>query len=132
ARLAEVAVEIADVVVFVEQLSEIAKVFAEVLWIDGGVFPTFPRARLARNERRRTEPGLADFPDALLVLLVVIALHRGTEARLLQRIHHLLRVRVALLLRVAAELHEQPSLASRQQRQLVEVQLLLLHVVDQA
>ena len=72
AGLAEVAVEIAAVAVLVEQRAQLAKVLAEVLRIDGGILPTFPRVALAGNERGRAEARLADGPDHLFFFLVVV------------------------------------------------------------
>src|SRR5207247_11242136 len=65
AGLAEVAVEIAGVAELLHQRAQLAQVLAEVLRIDRGVLPPFPRHRLSRHERGRPEAGLADLPDLL-------------------------------------------------------------------
>ena len=117
AALAEVAVEIADVVVLVEQLAEVAQVAAELLRRDGGVLPPFPRVAACRGrERRGAEARLADAPDQLLLLRVVEQLDRADARSRSASISFCALARRASSTRLAAELDEQPAAALGQQR----------------
>src|SRR5206468_3934521 len=108
--LAVVAVERALVAVLRGQLAKVAQVLADPLRRDGGVLPTLVGVGPAGEERRRPEPGLAHLPDMLLGRRVVVELHslERTALLLLQRSHQLVRLLIGLVLRLAAELDEQP------------------------
>ncbi len=132
AGLAEVTVQIAGVAVLVHQLPQLAEVLAEVLRIDSRVLPAFPCTRLAGDERRRTEAGLANLPDLVLVLLAVEQPGGGSVLLLAESGDHPVRFRVGLLLRLAAEFDQQPSFPLGEQGEAVRVQTLGPHVGHEA
>ena len=132
AALAVVAVERALVAVALRELREAAEVLAEPLGRDGRVLPALVRVLLARDERRRAEPRLAHLPDVLLAVGVVVQLHpRRRLPVLLEVAHQRARLRVGLVLRLAAELDEQPAAAVGEHRALVLVDAEQRHVLDQ-
>src|SRR5664280_2525090 len=67
AAMAKVPVEGSDVVVFVEQVLELAQVLAHACGRDGGIFPPLPEMRFTRNEGRSPEARFAYLPDLLLL-----------------------------------------------------------------
>ena len=132
AALTVVAVERALVPVLVGELGEAAEVLAQPLGRDGRVLPALVRVLLAGDERGRAEPRLAHLPDVLLARGVVVQLHaRRRPAVLLEVAHQCPRLRVGLLLRLAAELDQQPAAAVGEHRALVLVDAEQRHVLDQ-
>ena len=63
AAVSEMSVERSVVVVFVEQLADIAEVAAQFFRRDGRVVPSLPFGRGARGGGSRTRPGLAQLPN---------------------------------------------------------------------
>src|SRR5581483_1793748 len=108
APLPEVAVQRAPVVIAVEELPEVAEIRAELVDGDRRVLPAFPRVVRAGDARGRAEPGLADAPDDLLLTLLVEQLRRRRMRALRARVDHAPPARVGLLLRIPAELDQQP------------------------
>ena len=132
AALAVVAVQRALVAVFVGQLREASQILAEPLGRHGRVFPALVRVLLAGDEGRRAEARFAHLPDVLLGVGVVVHLHScRRNAVVLEVAHQGVRLLVGLLLRVAAELDEQPAAAVGKHRALVLVNAEQRHVLDQ-
>src|SRR4029079_676529 len=75
AALAEVAIELAAVVVAVEEGAQVAKVGSHFFGRHRGILPALPRQRLVRWMRGGPETRLADFPDHRLFARVVEELH---------------------------------------------------------
>ena len=69
--VAEMAVERADIIVFVHQLFELAQISAELIGRHGRIFPAFVVVRFARDARGRAQPLFAKMPDDSLLLRVV-------------------------------------------------------------
>ena len=124
-------VEVANVMVAIQQFSQIAQVAAEPVGRDRRVLPAFPRRMVARDVRRGPEARLAHLPDLLLVDAVVEHARRWGAPLLLQIVEHPAGVRVRLLPRVAAELHEQPPATRRQLLQRVFADADVPHIADQ-
>ena len=116
AALAEMPVERAAVAVLFEELSQIAQIAAELVGRNGGILPAFPRDRLAGHARGRAEPRLAHLPHELFLARDRrTASSTGRSACCSSAAIARARVRVALLVRLAAELDEQPAAAVGQQ-----------------
>src|SRR4051812_38915876 len=103
---AEVPVERADVAEFFVELAQIAKVSAELFRSHGGIFPTFPRDRLAGDEGSRAESGLADRPNTPRVRVVGIELGGRRTGLVLELLHQLLGFAFGLFAALAPELHQ--------------------------
>src|ERR1051326_1655584 len=93
---AEMAIERAEVFVLLIELAKIAQVRAKFFGCDGRIFPSFPRDRLAGNERRRSQTRLANLPDGLLVLRVVVELHG--RFRSAEDVHQVTRLPIGVFL----------------------------------
>jgi len=132
AALTEVAVEGAAVAVPLVQLPQVAEVAAEPVRRDRGVLPALPGERLARHQRGGAQAGLAHLPDQLLVGWVVdqLGADRAVPATG-QGLDELLSTFVALLAAVRPQLDHKPATPFGQHREIVGVQALALHVVDQ-
>ena len=128
AALAEVAVERAVVAEFLEQLAEVAEVGADAIGRDGRVLPALPGVLLAGDAGGRPEARLADLPQVLFLGLVVEELHRRRVGHRLQAVHQLAGLVVGLFLGLAAELDQEPAAPFGQQRDVLRVNALLLHV----
>jgi len=125
AALAVVAVERALVAVLAGELAKLTQVLADALGRDCRVLPALVGIGLAGEEGGRTEPRLAHAPDVLLRFGIVVELHplRRTVAPL-QLGHQVVGLPARLLLRLAAELDEQPSAAPGQHREVLAVHAL--------
>src|SRR5262249_27989929 len=132
AALPEVSIERAIVTMLLEQAAQVAQVGTDLLGRNGGVLPTFPRNRLSWHKGRRAKSGLANLPNQFLFALVVIELHGWSARSALQPRHHSSRFGIGFSLVLAAKLHQQEAIAFRQQREVVYIQILSLHVADEA
>ena len=95
AALAEMAVQGATVLILVEQLAEAAQVRAKLRGRNRGILPALPGDGLIRYPGGRAERRLANSPNELLVLLVVVQLHRRRVALSRERGHRRARPAVA-------------------------------------
>ena len=82
--LAEMAVEGAFIAMLVVKLAQFAQVRADLIGRNRGILPALPGHMLARNPGGRAQAGLADFPDEMLFVRVVVELHRGSVGVFLQ------------------------------------------------
>ncbi|MNX88355.1 hypothetical protein D3C86_1203230 [compost metagenome] len=132
AALAEVPVQVAGVVVGIEQLAQGAQVAAQLLGGDRRVLPAFPGEGLAGHEGGCPKPRLPHPPDDRLLDGIVVKLEGGGLGEAREALHEGLGLGVGFRLGLAAELGQQPPPAVRQQLQVLGVQPLHLHVVDEA
>ncbi len=131
AALPEVAVERRVVVELGEQVAEVPEVAADLVGCHRRVLPPGVGRGLARHLGRGAQPRLADLPELLLLPAVLEELDRRRVVELLHRVDEARRLVVRFLFGVSAELDEQESLALGQQVDVVGVQALGAHVVDQ-
>src|SRR5262249_47418727 len=119
AALAVMAVERAPVAVLLRELRQAAEVLADPFGRNGRVLPALVRVRPAGDEGGCAEPRLAHLPDVLLAFRVVVELDPGRRPAVpLEVAHQRARFLVRLLLRLAAELDQQPALSVGEHRTL--------------
>ena len=113
-----------------QEPAEIPQVTAELFRRHGRVLPPLPCQRLARDVRRGAQTRLSHPPDLPFLLRIVVEPHvHGVS---LEPAHEAPSLLVGLLLRVTAELDQEPSLSLRQEPGVQRMQGDRLHVLDQA
>ena len=108
AAVPEMAVERRMVVIFVEQLPDIAQVVAQFFRRDRGVVPSFPFGRRSRRGSGGARPGLAQLPDVARFGLGVQP-HVRRIGGLFQLVDQLARGFVGLGRIIRTEFHEQKA-----------------------
>src|SRR5579871_3482448 len=108
AALAKVAIQGSFVAVFCVKLAQFAEVRTNLVRRNGGIFPPFPGHVFAGHPSRRAQAGLANLPYEMLLARVVVELHLGRMALLLQAVHQLARLVIGILSILAAELYQEP------------------------
>jgi hypothetical protein len=93
---------------------EIAEIVADAIGRHGRVFPRRPPRVLARDLAVADAP-FADLPDLGDLLGVLVELDAQMTALVLDGVHEVFGLSVRFVLGVGAELHQQPSVAVRQQ-----------------
>ena len=115
AALAEMPVERGLIAIFVEQLTQLGQVGADLVGRHGGVFPARPTCRAARNPGGGTQSALAHFPDHLFLRGSSISFMFGTLPCFFSASMQSLRLTVGILFAVAAELdHEEASAGGKE------------------
>src|SRR4051812_1795221 len=117
AALAEVAVEVADVVIAIEQAAKAAQVLAEPRRRDRRILPAFPCRMVRGHVRGRAETGFPRAPDLLRVAEIVEDSPRRTPWDRRGGVGQARGVAERFLLSFSAELDEQPAGAIWQLRQ---------------
>ena len=129
--LTEMAIERAEIIIFIQQGAEIAQIPADVIRRNSGIFPAFPRVRLIRHTRAGAEPRITNFPDDLFMFWVVNESHRRWIRLRLQLGHELPRRLVRFLSGLATKLDQQPAFAFGQDLQVARMNVLQLHRMDE-
>src|ERR1700687_423077 len=112
------------------QLAQVAKVSAESVGPDRGIFETLPAQRFARNVCRHSQAGFADVPDAPRLAWVGEQAQVGRSRGAIKRLHQMAGLRFGFLGSVGAEFDHQPATAFGQHGESVKVHALVAARVD--
>src|SRR4029077_12168834 len=103
ATLADMSVQSAAIVIFFEKFPEIAQISADFVRRNGGVLPALPCLILSGNAGRCAKARLANLPDDMFFLPLVIEFHRWNDLWKTEIVHQPPRFGIGFLFGFAAK-----------------------------